>query len=106
MLLTVHHYLTQSLFGGGINNQFVTDAGDIYNQNQLGMGFTNLYYDAEGDGKDVIDVMKIPFGNFDLSSLASWFAPTDYSDTDVASPVDALTDAGLYSALDLGLPAV
>ncbi|MEB3070767.1 hypothetical protein [[Mycobacterium] vasticus] len=101
--LTGTNYLTQSLFGGGINNLFVTEAGDVYNQNQLGMGFTNLYYDADGDGKDVIDIMKTPFGNFDISSLASWFAPTDYSDAVAATPLADLTDAGLYSALDLGL---
>ncbi|MEZ0382737.1 hypothetical protein [Mycobacterium sp. pW045] len=102
-MLSGTNYITQSLFGGGINNQFVTSDGDVYAQHQLGLGFTNLYYDADGDGKDVIDILKTPFGSFDISSMASWFAPTDFSDVDAVSPVADLEDAGLYSALDLGL---
>ncbi|MGB3284840.1 hypothetical protein [Mycolicibacter algericus] len=102
-MLSGTNYITQSLFGGGINNQFVTTDGDVYAQHQLGLGFTNLYYDADGDGKDVIDILKTPFGNFDISSMASWFAPTDFSDVDAVSPVADLEDAGLYSVLDLGL---
>jgi hypothetical protein len=96
------NYVTQSLFGG-INNQFVTTDGDVYAQNQLGLGFTNLYYDADGDGKDVVDIMKTPFGNFDISSMASLFAPTDFSEVAAITPDADLADAGLYSALDLGL---
>lgn len=97
------NYVTQSLFGGGINDQFVTDDGAIYAQNQLGLGFTNLYYNSGGDDATVVDILKTPLGNVDLSSIASWFAPADFSDVDAASPLADLQDAGLYSALDLGL---
>lgn len=98
------NYLTESLFGAGINNVFVTHDGDVYAQNQLGFGFTNLYYDAAGDDTAAIDILKTPFGNFDMSWAASWFAPADYSEVDVITPDAYLEAAGLYSALDLGLP--
>lgn len=104
-VLSGTNYVTQSLFGGGINDQFVTEAGDVYNQNQLGMGFTNLYYNPAGDTTAAVDFLKTPFGTYDLSSIASWFAPTDYADATVLTPDADLADAGLYSALDLGLPA-
>ncbi|MDD7811942.1 hypothetical protein PP713_05105 [Mycobacterium sp. CSUR Q5927] len=97
------NYLTESLFGAGINNVFVTEDGDVYAQNQLGFGFTNLYYDAAGDDTAAVDFLKTPFGNFDMSWAASWFAPADYSDVDVITPDADLAAAGLYSALDLGL---
>ncbi|NDJ91805.1 hypothetical protein [Mycolicibacter kumamotonensis] len=98
------NYLTESLFGAGINDVFVTDDGDVYAQNQLGFGFTNLYYNAAGDDTAAVDFLKTPFGNIDMSWAASWFAPADYSDVDVITPDADLAAAGLYSALDLGLP--
>jgi hypothetical protein len=97
------NYVTQALFGGGINDQFVTSDGDVYSQNQLGLGFTNLYYNPAGDDTDAVDFLKTPFGTFDMSSMASWFAPTDFSDVDAITPDADLANAGLYSALDLGL---
>ncbi|WP_067976451.1 hypothetical protein [Mycolicibacter icosiumassiliensis] len=99
--LTGTDYLAPSL--GGYNNDFVTSTGATYDQDQLLPGVTNLYYDATADGTPV-DILKTSFGDFNISSMASWFTPVDYSDAVVATPDMDLTDAGLYSALDLGLP--
>ncbi len=101
--ITGTNYVTQSLFGGGIDNQFVTEDGAIYAQDQLGFGFTNLYYDPDTEDGDIVDILKTPFGNFDISWMASAFEPTDFADVEVANPLTDLADAGLYSALDLGL---
>ncbi|UVO14333.1 hypothetical protein NM962_10235 [Mycobacterium sp. SVM_VP21] len=100
--LTGTDYLAPSL--GGYDNEFVTGSGAVYDQDQLFPGVTNLYYDDGVSGDAPVDILKTSFGNFDLSSMASWFAPTDYSDAVAATPDMDLTDAGLYSALDLGLP--
>lgn len=72
--LTGTDYLTQSL--GALNNEFVTSSGAIYDQEQFGGGFTNLYYDPVHG--TATDVMNTPFGNIDLSSMASTFAPNDW----------------------------
>lgn len=71
-VLTGTDYLTPTI--GGYNNEFVTDDGATYDQNQLFPGFTNLYYDPAGDGT-AVDVMKTPFGSFDLASAPSWAVP-------------------------------
>jgi len=71
-ILTGTDYLT--LAPGGLNDEFVTEGGAVYDQNQLGGGFTNLYYDA-GTGHAAVDMMKTPVGNIDLSWMASSFAP-------------------------------
>src|SRR5690625_1449 len=94
-------YITQS--PGGFNTVFVTDDGDVYNQNQLFPGFTNLYYNPAGDDTAAVDTLKTPFGPIDLSSMASTFAPPSMDDVDPASPLTTLENAGLYSALNLGL---
>jgi roadblock/LC7 domain-containing protein len=99
--LTGTDYITAS--SGGYDNQFVTDSGAIYDQDQLGLGFTNLlYYDPSGTGA-VVDMLKTPFGTFDISPLGTLFTPVDLSSLDPATPLTDLTDSGLYSALDLGL---
>ncbi|MEB3049959.1 hypothetical protein KV112_09480 [Mycolicibacter sp. MYC123] len=72
--LTGTDYITAS--SGGFNDEFITKDGATYDQNQLLPGFTNLYYDPAGDGT-AVDVMKTPFGNVDLSSMASTFAPPE-----------------------------
>ncbi|BBX24200.1 hypothetical protein MTER_36110 [Mycolicibacter terrae] len=72
--LTGTDYITLS--GGGFNDEFITKDGAIYDQNQLFPGFTNLYYDPAGDGP-AVDAMKTPFGSFDMSSMASTFAPAE-----------------------------
>ncbi|MBS9532821.1 hypothetical protein KIH27_04365 [Mycobacterium sp. M1] len=88
------------------NTEFIDKAGDVFDQHLLSggiFGVDNLYYDPVNG--PAVDVLHSAFGNFDISPLASWFAPTvDVSDLTAASPVSDLTDAGLYSALDLGLP--
>lgn len=86
--------------------EFVDKAGDVFDQNTLVSGFlpvVNLYYDPVG-GPDQ-DYLLTIFGNINISSFASWFAPADVADLTAPSPEADLTDAGLYSALDLGLPA-
>ncbi|HET9875252.1 MAG TPA: hypothetical protein VFQ37_05730 [Mycobacterium sp.] len=116
-------------FLGGVNDLFFADAGldsagktlyDVYDQSQIIPGLlTNLYYAPAGGS--IIDILKTPFGNFNISSLAFLFTPPsadsyigaleagDY--THVADPSalfahgGIFSDAGLYSALDLGLPA-
>lgn len=100
--LTGTDYLTPSL--GGYNNEFVTSGGAIYDQDQLFQGYTNLYYDASSTGT-AVDFLKTPFGEFNISPFASFFTPTDYTHVVDATPLADLTNAGLYSALDLGLPA-
>src|SRR5690625_5062275 len=50
-------------------------AYDIYNVNQWGGGFTNVYTDVAGN---VTDILKTPFGNFDISWLGWMFAPSLY----------------------------
>lgn len=100
--LTGTNYVTQSLFGG-IDDQFVTADGAVYDQDQLGFGFTNLYYDPGTEDGDIVDMLKTPFGTFDISWMADSFTPTDFSDAVPATALDDLADAGLYSALDLGL---
>lgn len=67
--LTGTDYITQS--GGGFTDEFATKDGAIFEQSQLFPGLTNLYYHPAGDGA-VVDVMKTPFGNIDLSSAPSW----------------------------------
>ena len=85
--------------------EFVDQAGDVFDQRELVSGLIpveNLYY-APVDGP-VQDHLQTIFGDYDISSIAFWFAPTDVSDLAVAdSPAADLADAGLYSALDLGL---
>ncbi|UVO13660.1 hypothetical protein NM962_06080 [Mycobacterium sp. SVM_VP21] len=71
-VLTGTDYLTPTI--GGLNNEFVTSDGATYDQNQLFPGFTNLYYDPAGNGT-AVDVMKTPFGSFDLASAPSWAVP-------------------------------
>lgn len=71
--LTGTDYLMKS--AGGLNDEFITKGGAIYDQNQLGGGYTNLYYDSGASGASPVDIMKTPFGQFNVSSLASWFAP-------------------------------
>lgn len=86
------------------NVEFVDNSGDVFAQNELGSGLfvvNNLYYDpVNGPAQDYLETT---FGNIDISSLASWFAPADVSDLTAASPVADLADAGLYSALDMGM---
>lgn len=105
-------YETQSLFGG-YDSVLVTgensDADGIYEQNDWGLGFTNVYFNPAGDDTDAVDYLLTPFGDVDLSWMASWFAPdtgflegldgTAVESTDALS--DALSDTGLYTALDL-----
>ena len=99
--LTGTNYVTQSMFG--IDDQFVTEDGATYDQDQLGFGFTNLYHDPGTEDGDIVDMLKTPFGTFDITWMADAFTPTDFSDAVPATALDDLTDAGLYSALDLGL---
>ena len=99
--LTGTDYLAPS--AGGYDNEFVTTGGAIYDQDQLFPGVTNLYYDSGSDGTPV-DILKTSFGDFNISSMASWLPLADYTDAVPATPDVDLTDAGLYSALDLGLP--
>lgn len=95
--LTGADYLTTS--PGGFNDQFITDTGAIYDQDQMGGGFTNLYYyDPVGDSAPV-DIMKTPFGTVDLSSMASLFAPHDFGAvTSLAGPIG---DNNIGAALGL-----
>lgn len=100
--LTGTDYVTQSIFGGGINDEFVSGK-DIFDQNQMGLGFTNLYTDVGGH---ITDTMKTPLGNIDLSWLSWLYTPTDFTDAQpVASAIADAGNAGLYSALDLGAMA-
>ncbi|WP_131721513.1 hypothetical protein [Mycolicibacter heraklionensis] len=84
--------------------EFVDKAGDVFSQQTLVPGLfvvDNLYYDpTDGPAQDYLQTI---FGTFDISPLASWFAPTDVSDLASPSLLPDLSDAGLYSALDLGL---
>lgn len=45
-VLTGTDYITQS--GGGLNDEFITKDGAVFDQNQVFPGFTNLYYDPAG----------------------------------------------------------
>lgn len=83
------------------------EAYDIYNVNQWGSGFTNVYSDVAGH---VTDIVKTPIGNFDISWLGWLLAPNLESltaagmpSTPVTDPTDFFNDAsgaGLYSAFN------
>lgn len=95
--LTGTDYLTTA--PGGFNDDFVTNTGATYDQDQLLPGFTNLYYDPSADGT-AVDVMKTPFGNIDLSAMASTFAPVDFETTSPATTVGhniVVTDDATYN---------
>lgn len=83
--------------------EFVDKAGDVFDQNLLVSGpffVENLYYDPVNG--PAVDQALTPLGLVDLSPIAPWFAPTDVSDLVAATPpVSDLSDAGLYSVLDL-----
>lgn len=102
--LTGTDYLTTS--SGGFNDEFITKEGAVYDQNQLGGGFTNLYYDPSSIGT-AVDMMKTPFGTVDLSSMASLFAPADVTGLSTAAEVGnniVFADFGgirIQGALDL-----
>lgn len=92
--LTGTDYLTTA--PGGFNDDFVTNTGATYDQDQLLPGFTNLYYDPSADGT-AVDVMKTPLGNIDLSAMASTFAPVDFETMSPATTVGqniVFTDSG------------
>jgi len=90
--LTGTDYLTQS--GGGLNNEFVTGDGAVFDQDQLFPGFTNLYYDPAGDGA-AVDVLKTPFGDVDLASAPSWAVPDfPQGSADVVGHNIVVTDSG------------
>ncbi len=82
-------------------------AYDIYNVDQWGGGFTNVYADVAGN---VTDILKTPVGNFDMSWLGWMFAPSLYLLTAAGMPSTPVTDpteffseasdAGLYSAFN------
>lgn len=61
------------------DEEFVT--GDaLYDVKQLGFGFTNMYYDP-GDHGSVVDILKTPLGDWNMSWLSWLFTPPDYSGT-------------------------
>jgi len=94
-VLTGTDYITQS--GGGLNDEFITKDGAVFDQNQVFPGFTNLYYDPAGGGT-AVDVMKTPFGSFDLGSVPSWAVPG--SSTGAAETVGhniVVTDGAMYN---------
>lgn len=110
-VLTGTDWVTQTLFAGqhiyGYDNEFITNTGALYDQHQLAPDITNYYYYDPSVSMSAVDFLQTPLGTFNMSWIAPWvFEPMDYVEHATAlSPLTDLTDAGLYSALDLGLPS-
>lgn len=110
-VLTGTDWVTQTLSFGkyvyGYDNEFITNTGALYDQHQLAPDFTNYYYYDPSVSMSAVDFLQTPFGTFNMSWIAPWvYEPVDYVEHATAlSPVTDLTDAGLYSVLDLGLPS-
>lgn len=90
---------------GGYDFEFVTNTGAVYDEDILFQEVVNLYYDSGAKGASPVDILYTPFGHLNISWAASLFTPTNYASAVAVTPTDDLTNAGLYSALDLGLTA-
>lgn len=98
----------QSLPGRlGLYNEEFVDGKAVYDYNQGFLGFDNMYFNP-GDGGSVVDILKTPLGEMNLSGLAWLFAPPDYSaltgadNITAADLTDALKDSSLPSVIDFG----
>ncbi|HEU0191449.1 MAG TPA: hypothetical protein VFR17_09280 [Mycobacterium sp.] len=85
----------------GSDNEFVTNTGAVYDEHVFSPNLANLYYDGGAAGDHPVDILQTSFGNFDISWAAGLLTPTDYAAATVLTPLTALQDSGLYSALDL-----
>lgn len=90
---------------GLYNEKFVTTDGALYYYSQGILGFDNMYY-APGAGGAVVDILKTPLGDMNLSALSWLFTPPDYSGADPADAIAVLsgmlTDPALSKTIDFG----
>ena len=64
----------------GYTEEFFANNGDMYSVTQYGFGYENTYFDPSNGGA-AVDVLKTPFGDENLSWMASALAPPDYADS-------------------------
>lgn len=95
-------YLESPLTKVGLyDEEFVTKGGAVYDVSQWSKQIENLYYSA-GAGGAAVDILKTPYGDWNLSSMSWLFTPPDYAGVVTATPNALLDDADLSGALNLG----
>lgn len=99
-------YLNSSPISLGLyNEEFVTTGGALYDYNQGWFGFDNMYY-SPGDGGSVVDILKTPLGDWNMSWLSWLFTPPDYagvSASDAAGVLSGMLGSSVLSGtIDFG----